>query len=167
MDKVFMMTVTGPDSLGLIKALTHETDEFGGVWLRIKMTRLEGLFSALVKVSIDGSNEAALKSSLESKFPHLTFAYSEVCHNTGNATKTVSLELDCKDRPGLIKDINNLLMNLDLKVAHMESHRYAVKGLGGTVFSTKLDLEVDEDTNTEALADELETLTDNARVNIL
>ena len=49
----------------------------------------------------------------------------------------------------------------------MESHRYEVLEIGGTVFSAKLDLEVPEATNAESVVEEIETLSENMRVTVL
>ena len=79
----------------------------------------------------------------------------------------VNLEIDCKDRPGLTRDINNILLNLDLVVDNMECNRMHVSSIGEAVFSAKLALLMAENTDSKMLAEEIESLADEVRVNIL
>ena len=167
MKSTFISTISGPDSLGIIKSLAHTTRGLGGEWITSKVMKLDGQFSALMKVTIDQANEAELKKQLVQEFPHLTFSYAEIAINKAKPSKTVNLEIDCKDRPGLTKDINNILSNLDLVVENMEFNRFHVSSIGEAVFSAKLALAVSEDTSSELLAEEIETLSDDVRVNVI
>lgn len=167
MKSIFISTVTGPDNLGIIKSLAHTTRSMGGEWLTSKVMKLDGRFCALMKVSIDEANEEALKSELEKLFPQLQFSHAEVAARENKPDKIINLEIDCKDRPGLTRDINNVLSNLDLVVENMEFNRFHVSSLGGTVFSAKLALAVPESTSSEALAEEIESLSEDVRVNVI
>ena len=167
MKSTFIQTISGPDSLGIIKSLAHTTRGLGGEWLTSKVMKLNGQFAALMKVSIDQENEAALKAELEKQFPNLTFAHAEIVESKTQPAKIINLEIDCKDRPGLTKDITNILSNLDLTVENMEFNRFHVSSIGEAVFSAKLALAVPEDTSSEDLAEEIETLSDDVRVNVI
>ena len=167
MKSVFIMTVAGPETPGVINELAHITHELGGKWTRSKIMKMDGLFSAIIKVSVDEGSVAELKAEQEKTFPSLQFTYTESSGSTVARVKKIALEIDCKDQAGLIKDINSLMLNLDLKVVHMESHRFEVAEIGRTVFSAKLDLEVPEATTAENVAEEIETLGENMRVHVL
>lgn len=167
MKNVFISIITGPDSLGIIKSLAETTRGAGGEWITSKVIKLEGQFSAMMKVSIDESGEKQLKEELAKQFPQLTFAYAALPEKSEKPSKTITLEIDCKDRPGLTKDINSILSNLDLVVENMEFNRVHVSTIGEAVFSAKLDLAVSEDTNSEALAEEIESLSEDTRVNVI
>lgn len=167
MKSTFVMTVMGPESLGIIKALAHTTHELGGTWDRSKVAKLEGRFAAIIKVAIEADRVAELKAAFEKEFASFTFTYAEPLAEGETATKNISLEVDCKDRAGIIKDIHNLMLNLNLKVVNMDSHRYEVAEIGAAVFSAKLNLEVPENTSAESVVDEIETLYENMRVTVL
>jgi len=167
MKKIFISTITGPDSLGIIKSLAEATRGIGGEWITSKVMKLDGQFAALMKVAIDDSKEQQLNQTLEKQFPELSFSSAEVRAESDSPSKTVNLEIDCKDRPGLTKDINNILSNLDLTVENMEFNRVHVSTIGEAMFSARLALLVPEATSSEALADEIESLSEDARVNVI
>lgn len=167
MSRTFIMTIVGPYSLGIVKALAHTTHEQQGNWIDSKVARLEGHFSALIKMEIADSEFEALKSSLSNEFPQLQFSYDELGEKSQAATKCLSLELDCEDRAGIIRDIHALLSDFDLHLQHMESHRYEVIEAGKTVFSATLALDVPEEMDNQALIDELGTIADDLRIHVL
>lgn len=167
MKSVFISTVSGADSLGIIKSLAHTTRGVGGEWITSKVMKLEGHFCAMMKVTIDQDKEDALKKALRDEFPKLQFVHDALIEVTDKPSKTINLEIDCKDRPGLTKDINTILSDLDLTVENMEFNRFHVSTIGEAVFSAKLALAVSEDTSSEALAEEIETLSEDVRVNVI
>lgn len=167
MKSVFISTITGPDSLGIIRSLAETTRGIGGEWITSKVMKLEGQFSALMKVAIDESKVKQLRLELEKQFPQLTFSYAPVRSETDKPSKIVNLEIDCKDRPGLTKDINNILSNLDLVVENMEFNRVHVSSIGEAVFTARIAVTVSESTNSEELAEEIESLSEDVRVNVI
>lgn len=167
MKSVFISSVFGPASPGIIKSLAEVTRGLGGEWITSKVMRLDGQFSAMMKVSIEEESKDKLLADLKSKFTDLQFFYAEALVDKNEQTKTVNLEIDCKDRTGLTRDINNILFNLDLVVENMEFNRFHVSGLGESVFSAKLTLAVPENISAEAIAEEIETLSEDTRVNVV
>ncbi|MDJ0624190.1 MAG: ACT domain-containing protein [Desulfocapsaceae bacterium] len=167
MKSVFITTITGPDSPGIIKSLAETTRGIGGEWETSKVMKLGGQFAALMKVLIAEESSSALKEELEKQFPQLVFKHAEVVSAEVQATKTINLEIDCKDRPGLTKDINNILANLDLVVENMEFNRVHVSSIGETMFNARLALAVAESVNDEAVAEEIESLSDDVRVSVI
>lgn len=167
MNSTFIMTATGPDSLGIIKALAHTTHKLDGKWAQSNAMKLDGQFAAIMKVTIAEDKKAELKEDLVNQFPALQFSFAELSNDQEKETREVVFEVDCKDRTGLVKDLNNLLLNLDLDVTHMESHRYEVAEIGRTVFAATLKANVPESMSNEAIVQELESLEEGVRVHIL
>lgn len=167
MKSVFITTITGPDSPGIIKSLAETTRSMGGEWETSKVMKLGGQFAALMKVVVAGESAAKLKEELETQFPQLFFKHAELATDAVQATKTLNLEIDCKDRPGLTKDINNILANLDLVVENMEFSRVHVSSIGEAMFNARLALAVAESVSGETVAEEIESLSDDVRVNVI
>jgi glycine cleavage system regulatory protein len=163
----FITTVYGPVVPGIIKVLAQATRSLGGEWLTSKIIRLDGQFAAIMDVVVDEEKEKLLKSTLEQRFPNLNFVYSPVLASPGRATKTIKFVVDCIDRPGLTGDLSSILANLDIGVEDMECKRFAMDGIGDTVFSARLTLSVPLDADSEIIAEEIETLSEDVRVNIL
>ncbi|MBU1567907.1 MAG: transcriptional regulator [Proteobacteria bacterium] len=162
----FITTVYGPVIPGIIKVLAQATRSLGGEWLTSKIVKLDGQFAAIMNVVVEEMQEKALKSTLERRFPNLHFVYAPPNTSPRGATKTISLVVDCIDRPGLTGDLSSILTNLDIGVEDMECKRFAMDGIGDTVFSARLTLSVPIDADIEIIAEEIETLSEDVRVNI-
>lgn len=166
MKEMFVMSVMGPDGPGTIKSIAEVTREFGGEWTRSKVMRLDGQLTAMMKVVVDQQNEARLKIELEKRFSDLRFNYSAVLSRQEGPTKSISLVVDCQDRPGLTKELSRVLANLDLVVENMECNRVHVSSLGQAAFTAKVVLTVPESLSGEAVADEIEALAEDVRVTV-
>lgn len=163
----FVTTVYGPAFPGIIKALAKATRARGGEWLSSKVIKLDGQFAAIMSVVVDEKLEAVLKAALEEEFSSLQFVYSLPSPRLRQSKKTISLVVDCIDRPGLTGDLSNILANLDIGVENMECERFAMDGIGDTVFSAKLTLAVPETAESEIIAGEIEALSEDVRVNVI
>ncbi|WP_299786887.1 ACT domain-containing protein [uncultured Shewanella sp.] len=167
MNKLFITTVIGPITPGIIKSLAEVTRAFKGEWLTSKVIKLDGHFSAMMKVAIAPEAEAELKAELVAKFAALQFVFDDVIAEPAAASRALHLTLDCGDRAGLTRDIVNILTNLDLVIEHMEFNRVHVSPIGQTVFSSNLNIAVPEGVSTESVVELLEGVSEDARVNIL
>lgn len=163
----FITTITGPDSTGIIKNLAETTRAMGGEWQNTKVVKLGGQIACLMKLVVKKEDEATLKAELNTQFPQLHFSYAEAKKNTNENMKTVKLEIDCKDRPGLTKDISNILLSLDLVVENMEFNRVHVSSIGEAMFNARLALSVAESVREESVAEEIESLSEDMRVNVV
>ena len=167
MKETYISTVSGPSTPGIIKALAQTTRDHGGEWLASKVMKLDGQFSALMKVSIEAENVKPLKAALSEEFSQLHFLNSDAAGPTNEQSTSIDLEVDCKDREGLTRDISNIIFNLDLIVQNLEFNRFPVSALGESVFSAKLTVGVPEGTSALAVAEEIEAISEDMRVNVL
>ena len=167
MKEIYISTVSGPSTPGIIKALAQTTRDHGGEWLASKVMKLDGQFSALMKVSIDTESVKLLKNALTEKFSQLQFIEAPAASPTHEEVKSIDLEVDCKDREGLTRDISNIIFNLDLVVQNLEFNRFPVSTFGESVFSAKLTVGVPEGTSALAVAEEIEAISEDMRVNVL
>ncbi len=163
----FITTIYGSVFPGVIKSLAETTRSLGGEWLTSKVIKMDGQFAAIMNVLVAEEMEQKLKSGLEKKFPTLSFVYSEPTEPPRIATKTITLVVDCIDRPGLTGDLSNILANLDIVVEDMECKRFAMDGIGDTVFSARLTLSVPQTADSEIIAGEIEAMSEDVRVNVL
>jgi len=166
MAKNIITTVYGPDIPGIIKELAECTREWGGEWLACKVIKLDGQFAAIMSVVVEMQNEEKLQSQLHKKFRDLTFIYSPAQFEAAKKVKTINLLVDCIDRPGLTADLTNIIANLGITMENMDCKRFEMDGIGETVFSAKLALSVDQTVDSETIAGEIETLSEDARVQV-
>jgi len=163
----FVTTVTGPAVPGIIKALAVTTRLHHGVWISSKVITLDGSFAAIMSVVAEEDDEQQLRTALEQEFPDHLFSYAAPSINYHEAKKNINLMVECIDRPGLTGDLSTILTNLDIGVENMECRRFAVDGIGDTVFSARLTLEIPVTAESEIIAGEIEALSEDVRVNVL
>ncbi len=166
MKKIFITSILGPVTPGLIKALAKATRELGGEWLSSRVVKLDDRFAAMMKVSIEEEAEAKLKAELEAQFSELQFFYDKALSETHEPEKSVDLIFDCNDRPGLTRDIDDIFANLDLIVDNMEVNRFQVSSLGNTVFSSRFSVALPDNVSTESVIELLEGIGDDVRVHV-
>lgn len=167
MKDTYISTVVGPSSPGIIKALAQTTRDHGGEWIASKVMKLDGQFSALMKVCIEQENVLPLKTALAEQFSDYHFFYSPASSASNQRSRSIDFEVDCKDREGLTRDISNIIYNLDLIVENLEFNRFPVSSFGESIFSAKLTVGVPERMSAQAVADEIEAISDDMRVNVL
>ena len=167
MKEIYISTVSGPSTPGIIKALAQTTRDHGGEWLVSKVMKLDGQFSAMMKVCIEAERLEPLRIALTDEFPDLQFMESPAASRVNKRVTSIDLEVDCRDRKGLTRDISNIIYNLDLVVQSLECNRFSVSSFGEAVFSAKLTVDVPEGTSSQAVAEEIEAISEDMRVNVL
>ena len=162
----FITTVLGTLKPNQLQSLAQVSREIGASWETSKVIKLDGQFVAMMRVMIDVDKEAALKQALEQQFSQLTFVYAEYEHDSVRLSQECKLTLDCNDRSGLTHDMNQILADLEVSVDHQECYRVQVTSLGKTVYSAKLTLRLPENVTIALLISQLETLSDNIRIEV-
>ena len=167
MKKTFVTTVTGVTEPGIIKSLAEITRKHGGEWQTSKVIKLGGHFSALFEVKIETEAQPLLEADFVTHFPALHFSYALVETQLENSLQRVKLVLDCNDRSGLTREIDDILVDLEVELESLECHRFAVTGLSSTVFSSTLTLAIPESVTCERVVASLEGLSDDVRVSLI
>ncbi|PHR28794.1 MAG: transcriptional regulator [Desulfotalea sp.] len=167
MKEIYISTVSGLSTPGVIKALAQTTRDHGGEWMVSKVMKLDGQFSALMKVSIDAENVKPLRLALAGAFTDLHFTEAVALSPVNERVQSIDLEVDCKDREGLTRDISNIIFNLDLIVQNLEFNRFPISAMGEAIFSAKLTVGVPEGTSAHAVAEEIEAISEDMKVNVL
>lgn len=165
MATVFITTIVGKDKPNTIKDIAEITRSLGGEWSKSKVSKLDNQFAALMKVVIDEDNEQPLKDKLQSAYPDLHFFHTPADDISEGEIQTVTLTVDCEDRPGLTHDITKVLSDLSLEAENMEFHRLPVTPVGGTVYTAKMTVKIPESMTQENLAESIESVSDCIRVN--
>ncbi|WP_282111183.1 ACT domain-containing protein [Shewanella algicola] len=166
MQHKFITTILGTLKPNLLQSLAQVSREMGASWETSKVIKLDGQFVAMMRVMIDRDKEQALKQALEQQFAALTFVYAEYEQQAIHFSTECKLTLDCNDRSGLTHDMNAILNDLEISVDHQECYRVQVTSLGKTVYSAKLTLRLPENVTMELLLSQLESLSDNVRIDV-
>lgn len=166
MQKMMITTVVGSVTPGVIKALADTTRAAGGEWLTSKVIKLDSQFAALLKVTIAADAVPELQQAFAVKFPLLQFSYSDQAQSSSQHMRILKCNVDCRDRPGLTREIVDLLSNLNLEIEHMEFNRVHVSTIGQTVFSSQLAIIVPDEVSDASVVELLEGVSKDARVSL-
>ncbi|MCL1050976.1 transcriptional regulator [Shewanella abyssi] len=167
MKKMFIATVLGSVTPDVIKALAQETRQAGGEWITSKVIKVDHHFAALLKVAIEDDMSQQLQAQFEREFPKLTISLEESITAQQGDLRVIHLNVDCKDRPGLTREIADVLVNLDLGIEHMEFNRVHVSTIGQTVFTSKLTVLLPNEVSNESVVELLEGISDDLRVSVI
>ncbi len=103
-----ILTVVGPDRPGLVRALSGAVAAAGGSWLESRMARLAGQFAGIVLVDAPDSLLDDLRA-LESQGLRIVVQSGEAGPPVGVAAPALSLEVVGNDRPGIVRDVTQVL----------------------------------------------------------
>lgn len=164
MNTCFIATVSGTSSPNILTTLAQITRKHQAHWQTSKIIKLEAQFTALLKINIDSSYQDQLKQAFADEFPQLAFTYNTAEIVTEKNTNSIKLVIDCDDRAGLTKDINQILNDLQVNIEHQEAYRVAVASIGDTVYSAQLTLNLPQNLSNEDLCKQLESIGQNIRI---
>tara|TARA_R110001583_G_scaffold6618_1_gene33522 strand:+ start:27210 stop:27710 length:501 start_codon:yes stop_codon:yes gene_type:complete len=154
-----MATVSGSNQNDLIKVLSDKTHELGGIWLNSKISHIDNYVAGLIKIEIDEVNVDKLISQFKALDINVEFAnLGTVSHEKSTP---LELNIDGKDRPGLVHHITQVLSDNSIRVDNMECNRIGVSAIGATLFTSHFKIVVDEQFNKNALVSSLQEIADD------
>ncbi|MCP5077125.1 MAG: hypothetical protein GY951_03600 [Psychromonas sp.] len=159
-----MVTVSGSNQVDLIKVLSDKTHALSGKWLNSKISHIDSYVAGLIKIEIDANNAEQLITD----FKTLGINVESVDLGTVTHEKATPLDLciDGKDRPGLVRNITQVLSDNSIKVENMECNRLGVPAIGGTLFTSHFKIIVDEQFNKNSLVSSLQEIADDLIIDL-
>lgn len=165
MKKYYIATVSGQYAPKILVELAQITREYHAHWQTSKVIKLDNHFTALLKIAISSDLQQSLQIAFEKTFPELVISFNTCDESLKLIQDAIKLTIDCDDREGLTKDINQIFNNLQISVEHQENYRVAVPNIGGTVYSAKFELLLPENLSSADLRQQLEAIGKNIRIN--
>ena len=103
-----ILTLIGPDSVGIVSRLASLVEKHGGNWLDSRMMRLEGTFSGILSINLPEEATEPFSSEVDAFMSERGFQ-----HDLHRATATASvgegvegrLSLSGHDHPGIVHGI--------------------------------------------------------------
>jgi len=169
MQTSLIITLSGPDHVGLVKSISEVLSQHNASWTESRMSHLGGKFAGLLLVSLPTDGKLQLLSSLDSmQTEALKITVEELVAKGGyeSLTKILNIELLGQDRSGIILDVTRQLATLNVNIDELESEVKPASMSGGTLFGAKLKLGVPEDISSEEVQELLESMSDQFMVDI-
>jgi glycine cleavage system regulatory protein len=154
-----VLTLIGPDRPGIVEAVAEAVAGHGGNWLESRMAHLAGRFAGVLRIEVDAGRveqlEAALKA-LEGSGLRLVLERSGP--PAGGKLRAVEIELLGLDRPGLVRQIAELLADRGANVEELRTDRFSAPMSGELLFRAQLRVNVPEELPVARLRGDLEQL---------
>jgi glycine cleavage system regulatory protein len=154
-----MVTVSGSNQDDLIKILSDKTHELGGIWLNSKISHIDNYVAGLIKIEIDDAN--ADKLMVQFKVLDINVEFVNLGSVSHEKSTPLDLNIDGKDRPGLVRHITQVLSDNSIRVDNMECNRIGVSAIGATLFTSHFKIVVDEQFNKNSLISSLQGIADD------
>jgi glycine cleavage system transcriptional repressor len=139
MPKNFVLTVTGPDRIGIVERVTGRLFAQGGNVEASRMARLGGEFAILMLVSIPEDRIAALDVDLEALaamgYKVTTTATDRTHAGTRPDWQPYRIEVEGADDEGIIHEVAHYLSERGINIESVESETTPAPVSGSPLFS--------------------------------
>ncbi|MGB2681242.1 MAG: ACT domain-containing protein [Candidatus Competibacter sp.] len=162
-----VLTVIGQDRPGLVSAVSQRITAAGGNWLDSRMARLAGQFAGLLLVSVPRGKADALIASLQSlEREGLRLVIERGVEAAPPAGRTLKLDLTGHDRPGIVRDISDVLARRQVNIEDMETAFFNGSFSGEDLFEMRATLRAPMELTDVELREAFEILASDLMVDI-
>ena len=164
-----ILTLVGPDRPGLVSLLSERVAALGGSWLESRMARLEGQFAGIVSATVPEDGVAGLQAVLDGLAAE---GFQAVLRHSfvapaGSGDEALALELVCQDRPGIVRDITQVLAAHQVNIEELITNVLSGSFSGEAMFRAEARLRLPPGLDAADLRAALERLGDEMMVDIL
>ena len=165
-----VLTIIARDKPGIIELLSQTVADHGASWLGSRMARLAGEFAGIVEVRAPESTASLLAEALrelEGEGLSVQVAHSQSASGAALAQpRILNLELVGDDRPGIVREISQVLTRRGVNVLELATHCESAPMSGEVLFRASTRLQVPGDVALEELAEELEKIAHGLMVDL-
>lgn len=161
-----ILTLVGPDRPGLVNRVAARVAEAGGSWLESRMSHLEGHFAGIVLVDVPDTAIEALKTALGGEEGAAVAAHTTQAPTAPAPSPLLTLELVCQDRPGIVREISEVLAAQRANIEELTTHLLSGSFSGETLFSAQIRLRLSQGTRADTLREALEHLSADLMVDL-
>lgn len=165
-----VITLVGPDRPGLVGRISDVVRQHSGNWLESRMAHLAGQFAGIVLVDVDDEHADALTAALNELSQQglkLIVERDVVLYSSSStAGSLVSLNVVGNDRPGIVRELTQLLTSSQVNVEEFTTHCSDAPMSGGRIFTVDAQLRLPEGLTLQQLGDQLEAVAADLMVDI-
>jgi glycine cleavage system regulatory protein len=170
-----VLTLIGPDRPGLVEAVAQTVAQRGGNWLESRMIHLAGQFAGILRVEVPPGQAEALSRALEGLGASGLRVVAERSARpapgapagaAAGGARVMRVELIGLDRPGLVREISQLLARQEINVEELTSDRTSAPMSGESLFRAHARVKVPPHIDAAQLRGSLERLASDLTVEI-
>ena len=173
-----VLTLIGLDRPGLVESVAQVVADHGGNWLESRMIHLAGRFAGILRVDVPSDRRASLSRALEGLAaaglrvvadvpvgPPTTRGH-EGAAGAVTGSRLMNVELIGLDRPGLVREISQLLAQHGINVEELTTDRTSAPMSGEMLFRAEARVKVPAGVEAAQLRARLERLASDLTVEI-
>jgi glycine cleavage system regulatory protein len=163
-----ILTILGPDRPGLVEALAGPIAAHGGNWLESRMAHLAGKFAGILRVEVEDPQAAPLTAALaalEAQGLKVVVERDDAPPAPPNLRFMV-VELEGLDRPGLVKEIAQVLAERGVNIEELVTDRTSAPMSGEQLFRSRAWIHVPPRVDADELRGRLERLAGDLMVQV-
>jgi glycine cleavage system regulatory protein len=165
-----VLTLIGSDRPGLVEAVAGIIAAHGGNWLESRMTHLAGKFAGILRAELPPDRAAAALQALAGLESRGLRVVAEAAPRaTASApapARAMHLELVGLDRPGIVREIAQLLASNGVNVEELTTDRHSAPMSGDMLFEARAHVHVPAGTDVGALRAALERVASDLVVEV-
>jgi glycine cleavage system regulatory protein len=155
-----ILTILGADRPGLVEAVAGPIAAHGGSWLESRMAHLAGKFAGILRVEVEDAQAAPLTAALgllEGQGLRVVVERDDA-PPAPPALRFMVVELEGLDRPGLVKEIAQVLAERGVNIEELVTDRTAAPMSGEQIFRSRAWIHVPPRVDAAELRGRLERL---------
>lgn len=163
-----VLTVIGADRPGLVEAVADVVAKSGGNWLESRMAHLAGKFAGILRIEVPADKAQSVLAELaelESRGLKVGGEPASAMEN-GAGGRAFELELVGLDRPGIVREISQLLASSGANVEELATDRISAAMSGEMLFVAKVRVRLPSNVDLTTLRSSLERLASDLMVEI-
>jgi glycine cleavage system regulatory protein len=163
-----VLTLVGDDRPGLVEALSKAIATHGGNWEQGAMSRLAGKFAGILLVTVPEGQASVLDHALrelEGEGLRLLIE-ATVPEQASRGARELALELVGHDRPGIMRDISDALVQHGVNVEELTTACSSAPMSGERLFHARARLKIPLDLSLEKLRTALEALANDLMIDL-
>jgi glycine cleavage system regulatory protein len=164
-----VVTLIGPDRPGLVEAVAEVIASHGGNWLESRMAHLAGKFAGLLRAEVPAERArevVAALGRLEERGLRVIAEVAAPASADRAARRPMELEVVGLDRPGIVREISQLLARHEVNVEELRTDRTSAPMSGEMLFRAQARVNVPAATDLGAVRSGLERLANDLLVEI-
>jgi glycine cleavage system regulatory protein len=163
-----VVTLLGADRPGLVELVAGVIAANGGNWLESRMSRLGGKFAGILRAELPPDRVQAAMAALSALEGRGLKVIAEVAPraDSGSGDKQMQLELVGLDRPGIVREISQLLAASGVNVEELVTNRTSAPMSGEMLFEARAHVRVPAGMNVASLRAGLERIASDLVVEV-
>jgi len=163
-----VLTLLGPDKPGLVELVADVIAAHGGNWLESRMSHLAGKFAGILRAELPAERVGAATTALQALESRGLKVTVEAAARAESATATndMDLELIGLDRPGIVREISQLLAGNGVNVEELTTNRVSAPMSAEMMFQARAHVRVSPATDVSKLRADLERLASDLVVEV-